>query len=99
MGEFEELFLKCVSAAKSEASRRCEKTAIRMRKSKHRPTEDELADIRVATAPSLQDLTAVDKRKIINRMLGMDQVFTALYDKTFPASRSNQVTKMLPDGT
>lgn len=93
-GEFEELFLKCVVEAKAEASRRRQKTAINMRKSKRSPTKEEIEDIRLATAPSLQDLTAADKRKIMERMLSTDEVFTALYDKTFPGSRPSQTTVM-----
>merc|ERR1719182_948315 len=93
-GEFEELFLKCVSDSKAEAARRRQNTAIRMRRSKRPPTNREIEDIRAATAPSLQDLTAADKRKIMERMLSTDEVFTALYDKTFPGSRPSQTTVM-----
>lgn len=93
-GEFEELFLKCVSDSKAEAARRRQNTAIRMRRSKRAPTKQEIEDIRAATAPSLQDLTAADKRKIMERMLSTDEVFTALYDKTFPGSRPSQTTVM-----
>lgn len=93
-GEFEELFLSCVKESKAEAARRRQNTAIKMRKSKHSPTKQEIESIRAATAPSLQDLTAADKRKIMQRMLSTDQVFTALYDKTFPGSRPSQTTVM-----
>jgi len=93
-GEFEELFLKCVSDSKAEAARRRQNTAIRMRRSKRTPTKREIEGIRASTAPSLQDLTAADKRKIMERMLSTDEVFTALYDKTFPGSRPSQTTVM-----
>ena len=38
------------------------------------PPLAEIEDIRLATAPSLQDLTAADKRKIMERMLSTDEV-------------------------
>ena len=40
----------------------------------HTHTHAEIEDIRLATAPSLQDLTAADKRKIMERMLSTDEV-------------------------
>ena len=40
----------------------------------YQPSRAEIEDIRAATAPSLQDLTAADKRKIMERMLSTDEV-------------------------
>ncbi len=88
-GQYEEVFMACVDEVKKEAARRREKLLISQRKSRRDAGELELHAIQVTAHQELDELTAADKKKILDTLLAHPDVFEHLHAAIFRGQGSD----------
>jgi hypothetical protein len=82
-GQYEEVFMACVDEVKKEAARRREKLLLSQRKSRRDAGELELHAIQVTAHQELDELTAADKKKILDTLLAHPDIFEHLHAAIF----------------
>lgn len=82
-GEYEAVFMACVDEVKKDTTRRREKLLMSQRKSRREAGILEMHDIKTIAKQELNELTAADKRKIIDHLLQREEIFGELYRIVF----------------
>ena len=91
------MFIACVDEVKKEAMRRREKLLMSQRKSRRDAGIIELHNIKTTAKQELSELTAADRRKIIDVLLQRDEIFEPLYAMLFDgASPAKDRKRLLP---
>lgn len=86
--ELESLFLDCVERVKEDVMERRRATAALQAQLKSKGKGYPDVTVGHVPAPSLDDFTVSDRRKVIDLLLNSEEVVQFLYDRLFPQARS-----------